>query len=69
MRSYAGSIADGALFKFLPVHQYKGGKGSSKITESKCKKDVGRANASFKSTETRNELSTTLYLQSKINLL
>ena len=69
MKSCVGSIADGAPFKFLPVHQYKGGKGSSKITESKCKKDDGRANSSFKSTETWNKLSTTLYLQSKINLL
>ena len=30
MRSFGGSIADGAPFKFLPAHQYREGKGSSK---------------------------------------
>ena len=33
------------------------------------KGDLGMANASLKSTETRDELSTTLYLQSEINFL
>ena len=73
-------------------HQYQGGKGWSKSTETKNremlgwlnaslkirdrrnstepKKEegmLGWLNASLKRTETRDELSTTLYLQSKIN--
>ena len=38
----------GAPFKFLPAHQYKEGKGSSKGTETM----LGWLNASLKSTET-----------------
>ena len=30
MKSFLDSLADGAPFKFLPAHQYKEGKGSSK---------------------------------------
>ena len=34
----AGSIAYGVPFKFLPAHQYKEGKGSSKFTETSKRK-------------------------------
>ena len=34
----AGSIAYGVPFKFLPAHQYKEGKGSSKVTETSKRK-------------------------------
>ena len=72
MGSLAGSLADSVLadaILILPAHQYKEGKGSMKkarklVTQkpftSKLKKgNVGVANVSLKSTETRDELSTT----------
>ena len=60
MRSFAGSIADGVPFKFLPAPKIRKVRG-----RRKRKKDMlGWLNASLKSTETRDELSTTLYLQS-----
>ena len=66
IRSFAGSIADGAPFKFHPAHQNKEGKGSSKVRKGNDKRWL---NTSLKSTETRDELSTTLYHQSNINFL
>ena len=48
------------------AHQYMGGKGSSGTTKPLLVNgNVGWLNASLKSTKTRGELSTTLYLQSK----
>ena len=59
MGSFAGSLADSMPFKFLPVHQYKEGNGSSKVYRKLKREELlgwlNRLNASLKSTETRDK--------------
>ena len=65
MMSLAGSLANCVLadaILILPTHRYNEGKGSSKVQKLVPQKPLemyGWLNASLKSTETRDELSTT----------
>ena len=54
MRSFSGSITDGVLFKFLPVHQYRGRRKIWKVNEKE--EMLGWLTASLNITETKDEL-------------
>ena len=73
MRTLAGSLADGVLADAIlippcspiPHTNIREVRGHRKKYGNQRKKDVGMAKHSLQSTETRDELLTTLYLQSK----